>query len=165
MLRCGRLTWGWALAIAAAVAGGTAQAGVLAPPDDLPPAGRATAADADAEGGRVLGRALRVDAGAGERRLDLLLELQRGAPASPVAADAVTTAAGRGRPASASSAGVAPPPAMPAALGLLRDALQGDDADATFDARMPDRADPADARREPSAAAGGNGPGRAGAEV
>lgn len=115
--------------------GGPALGGLLPPADGLPEAGRGLS-DVDAEGGQVLPGALRVEAGAGARRLDLLLDLQRDAATQspPVERRGPSVPAGR------STA----PPNLPveggnresvqtsATLRGLRDALHADDAAASL---------------------------------
>lgn len=128
---------GWARGVWALVVGlwgpAALQAGMIAPPPPLPMAGRVEA-ESDADGGRVLDQALRGDIGAGQRRLDLLLDLQRGAAGLPAPADLPSRAEAARRPAAraappAASAPALPPVAVPAALATLREALRGDEVD------------------------------------
>lgn len=133
---------------------GPAWGGMLAPPRPLPEAGAADALT-DVEGGRVLAQALQPDNGAGQRRLDLLLDLQRHAVAHAPAGDGPVGAALGGRPAAAASAApLAAAAGQSAALGLLREALQADDAGVPYGAPASPPADEAlAARRGPDGVA------------
>lgn len=175
-----QLGWGrggWAL-VAGVLVPAAVQAGLIAPPPPLPMAGRVEAVS-DADGGRVLDQALRGDAGAGQRRLDLLLELQRGTASLPTATttDLPARSDASRRPATAAPPGASVPAmpqvAVPAALATLREALRGDEVDgflagatqAQAQARSPEEA-PAGGRGAAADPGGpvGVGPGSAAAD-